>query len=76
MTENVTISCDAEGGEWAHDGQSGIDNPVRIDLFTIANAESYHCYKRETPTGPNKIIKSVEVKAVGESLDKMEYWYR
>ena len=76
MTENVAICCDAEGGEWAHDGQSGIDNPVRIDLFTIANAESYHCYKRETPTGPNRTIQSVEVKAVGECLVEMEYWCR
>ena len=76
MTESVTISCDAEGGEWAHDGQSGIDNPVRIDLFTIANAEYYDCTKKETPTGPNRIIHSVEVKAVGECLVKMEYLCR
>ena len=67
MTEGVAICCDAEGGEWTYDGQSGIDNPVRIDLFTIANAESYHCIKRETPTGPNKIIHSV-----GECLVEME----
>ena len=75
MTENVVISCDAEGGEWYYYGQTGtihtrVSNPVNIDLFTKEYALTFECRKRESTSG-FRTVHSVTVVAVGEYFDLM-----
>ena len=79
MTENVVISCDAEGGEWDYIGQTGttlngVANPVTIDLFTIEYAGNFYC---KSASGSRKLFHKVYIVAVGKYLVKLlNYLYK
>ena len=69
MTENVSISCDADSALWNyHTGvslQSNIPSPVTIDLFTLQYAITYFCTNTDF-YNHRVIVKSVTLKAYGE----------
>ena len=75
MTENVAISCDAEGGEWAYTPKyttrlTGVSNPLTLDLFTIEYAITFECRKRWSSTSGFRTVHSVTLYAVGKYFDK------
>ena len=68
MTENVAISCDAEGGELSYYRHTGIThtaivtNPLMIDLFTIEYEAYFYC----NSTKSSKTFHSVNIVALGK----------
>ena len=76
MTQNVVISCDAEGGEWYYyivqtgTTHTGVSNPVNIDLFTKEYALSFGCRKRWSSTSGFRTVHSIYVVATGKYFDK------
>ena len=70
MTENVSISCDADMALWNYiptgvSLQSNVPNPETIDVFTLQYATTYFCTNTDI-YNYRVIVKSVTLKSYGE----------